>query len=65
LTGFPEAIQAAYPKTKVQLCIVHLVRHSLKYVKILSELTGEDVETKLRNIDLTEVRSILASHLPE
>ena len=32
LTGFPEAIQAAYPRTKVQLCIVHLVRHSLKYV---------------------------------
>ena len=32
LTGFPEAIQAAYPRTKVQLCIVHLVRHCLKYV---------------------------------
>ncbi len=26
LTGFPEAIQAVYPQTKVQLCIVHLVR---------------------------------------
>lgn len=32
LTGFPEAIQTAYPKTKVQLCIVHMVRNSLKYV---------------------------------
>jgi transposase-like protein len=32
LTGFPEAIQAAYPNTKVQLCIVHLVRAALKYV---------------------------------
>jgi transposase-like protein len=32
LTGFPEAIRAAYPQTKVQLCIVHLVRAALKYV---------------------------------
>ena len=32
LKGFPEAIKAAYPETQVQLCIVHQVRHSLKYV---------------------------------
>jgi len=32
LTGFPDAIAAAYPKTKVQLCIVHMVRNSLRYV---------------------------------
>ncbi len=32
LKGFPEAIEAVYPKTVVQLCIVHLVRHSLNYV---------------------------------
>jgi putative transposase len=32
LTGFPEAIEAAYPKTQVQLCIVHMVRNSLRYV---------------------------------
>jgi putative transposase len=32
LSGFPEAIKTAYPKTKVQLCIVHLVRAALKYV---------------------------------
>lgn len=32
LTGMPDAIQAAFPKTWVQLCIVHLVRNSLKYV---------------------------------
>jgi Transposase and inactivated derivatives len=32
LKGFPEAIEAAYPKTEVQLCIVHQVRNSLKYV---------------------------------
>jgi putative transposase len=32
LKGFPEAIEAIYPKTTVQTCIVHLIRHSLKYV---------------------------------
>lgn len=31
LSGFPEAIRAALPQTKVQLCIVHLVRAALKY----------------------------------
>jgi putative transposase len=29
LKGFPEAIEAVYPKMQVQLCIVHLVRASL------------------------------------
>lgn len=32
LKGFPEAIEAVYPRTQVQLCIVHLVRGSLRYV---------------------------------
>jgi len=32
LTGFPEAINTVFPKTKIQLCIVHLVRNSLRYV---------------------------------
>ena len=32
LKGFPEAIEAVYPKTQIQLCIVHQVRHSLRYV---------------------------------
>ena len=32
LKGFPEAIEAVYPQTQVQLCMVHLVRHSLTYV---------------------------------
>ena len=32
LKGLPEAIEMVFPKTDVQLCIVHLVRHSLKYV---------------------------------
>jgi putative transposase len=32
LKGFPEAIEAIFPRTTVQTCIVHLLRHSLKYV---------------------------------
>lgn len=32
LKGFPEAISSVFPKTKVQLCIVHMVRYSLNYV---------------------------------
>ena len=32
LKGFPEAIEAVYPKTQIQLCIVHQVRHSLRFV---------------------------------
>jgi putative transposase len=32
LSGFPEAIEAIFPKTTVQTCIVHLIRNSLKYV---------------------------------
>src|SRR6187200_219554 len=32
LTGFPEAIEAVFPQTWVQTCIVHLIRASLRYV---------------------------------
>jgi putative transposase len=32
LKGFPEAIEAIFPQTTVQTCVVHLIRHSLKYV---------------------------------
>lgn len=32
LKGFPEAIEAVFPKTRVQLCIVHQIRTSLRYV---------------------------------
>jgi putative transposase len=32
LTGFPEAIEAIFPATVVQACIVHLIRRSLRYV---------------------------------
>jgi putative transposase len=32
LTGFPAAIEAVYPNAKIQLCIVHLIRQSLRFV---------------------------------
>jgi putative transposase len=43
LKGFPEAIETVYPRTEVQLCIVHLVRASLKYVnwKQRKEVAGD------------------------
>ena len=32
LKGFPDAINTVYPETQIQLCIVHMVRNSLKFV---------------------------------
>ena len=32
LKGFPDAINSTFPQTEVQLCIVHMVRNSLKYI---------------------------------
>ena len=32
LKGFPEAIGSVFPQTQVQLCIVHMIRYSIKYV---------------------------------
>lgn len=62
LTGFPEAINTVFPKTKVQLCIVHMVRNSLKYVSykhrkeaakdlkaIYSSITLDEAERELNN----------------
>ena len=47
LKGFPEAIEAIYPETQVQLCLVHLVRHSLFYV---SHRDRKDVANDLKLI---------------
>jgi len=43
LKGFPEAINSIYPNTIVQLCIVHMVRNSVKYVsyKDLKAVTAD------------------------
>jgi putative transposase len=47
LKGFPEAIEAVYPQTQVQLCMVHMVRHSLSYV---SHKDRKAVATDLKTI---------------
>jgi putative transposase len=48
LKGFPEAIEALFPKAAVQLCIVHRVRHSLNYV---SWKRRPEVAADLKRID--------------
>jgi putative transposase len=50
LKGFPEAIEAVYPKTAVQLCIVYWVRYSLNYVR-----------WKLRKAVAADLRTISAA----
>jgi len=32
LKGFPEAIESIFPQTTVQLCVIHQIRHSLRYI---------------------------------
>lgn len=57
LTGFSEAIRTVFPQTQIQLCVIHQIRNSLKYVsykdqkalmadlkKVYQALTLEDAE---------------------
>jgi transposase-like protein len=60
LKGFPDAINAVFPQTEVQTCIVHLVRHSLSYVgwqdrKLVAEA--------LRTIYRAETAELARQHL--
>ncbi len=61
LKGFPEAINSIYPNTEVQLCIIHQIRNSLKYVasknqkefmkdlkKVYQAISKEQAEIELR-----------------
>jgi putative transposase len=64
LKGFPEAIEATFPQTWVQTCIVHLIRSSLRYVnyrdrkKVASALrpiyTAPNADAALEELDLFE-----------
>ena len=47
LTGFPEAIESVFSQTRVQLCMVHMVRNSLRYV---SHKHMQEVATDLKAI---------------
>ena len=64
LKGFPEAINAVFPDTEVQLCIVHQIRNSLKYVasknqkqfagelkKVYQAFTKEEAELELDKLE--------------
>ena len=64
LKGFPEAIEAVFPHTTVQLCIVHMVRHSLNFVswkrrpevaadlrRIYTCATAEEAEQRLTEFE--------------
>ncbi|PIE60061.1 MAG: hypothetical protein CSA32_00695 [Desulfobulbus propionicus] len=53
LTGFPEATNTVFPKAQVQLCIVHMVRNSLKYV---SYKDRKAVATDLANLPINNCR---------
>lgn len=60
LKGFPDAIETVYPQTQIQLCIVHMVRHSLKYVswKQRKEM-AKDLKTIYRASTVEEAESNL------
>ena len=60
LTGFPEAINTVFPKTKIQLCIVHLVRNSLRYVsyKDMKAVAG-DLKSIYQAITIEQAESAL------
>jgi putative transposase len=62
LAGFPDAIRAAFPQTKVQLCIVHLVRAALRYVEDKdSKAVVRDLKTIYQAATLAEAEQALES----
>jgi putative transposase len=55
LTGFPEAIESVYPKADIQLCIVHMVRNSLKFVSYKSRKEiAKDLKSIYRAVNADE-----------
>src|SRR5256885_13799905 len=66
LKGFPEAIEALYPQTEVQLCIVHLVRASLNYVPWKHrKLVAADLRQVYRAATAEEARQHLEAMMLE
>jgi len=61
LKGFPQAIETVYPKTTVQLCIVHMVRASLNYVNWKErKQVARDLKSIYRAASLEEAERQLA-----
>ena len=59
LKGFAEAINAVFPSTKIQLCIVHMVRNSVKYVP-WKDYKAVSADLKLIYQSVTEDEALLA-----
>lgn len=59
LKGFAEAINAVFPSTKIQLCIVHMVRNSVKYVP-WKDYKAVSADLKLIYQSVTEEEALLA-----
>ena len=59
LKGFPDAISTAFPNAQIQLCIVHRVRHSLKYVTC-KDYKAVTAELKQIYQSATEEEALLA-----
>ena len=60
LSGFADAIRAAYPQTSVQLCIVHLVRAALRYVSTEdSQLVAKDLKKIYQAATVLEAEAAL------
>ena len=62
LTGFPEAIEAVFPRSAVQLCLVHLVRNALSYV---SYKDRKAVAADLKRIYTAPTESKAQKHLTD
>ncbi len=62
LKGFPDAIKTVYPKTKIQLCIVHQIRNSLKYVPHKNmKAVAADLKAIYRAISLEQAETALTA----
>jgi transposase-like protein len=62
LSGFPEAINTVYPQTKIQLCIVHMVRNSLKFVSWKDrKAVAADLKKIYRSMTVDEAEQELAA----
>jgi len=59
LKGFPDAINTVFPKTQIQLCIVHMVRNSIKYVP-WKDYKPVTADLKLIYQAVTEEEALLA-----
>lgn len=60
LTGFSEAIETVFPKTCVQLCMVHMMRNSLKYVSWKDrKAVAQDLKAIYRSITAEEAEQAL------